>query len=112
MTQIEDARRSRQALFTQRTGEQQLLKLTRGMESGKMPIRLEAPPDPSWVPAPPHYTSHWGTIGGLFRHHPMEDPPPRGHAASRKHGRKPFPEERARVDDSRPGQVVWGGCAQ
>ena len=105
--EIEASRRSKQALFLQRTGEQQLLKLTRGMESGKAPVKLEQAPTASWVPAAPHFTSHWASITG---HTVLDDPPPRGNAASRKHGRKAFPEEREKVDDSRPGRVVWGGA--
>ena len=96
-----------------RMGEQQLLMLTRACENGKAPIWFERPAHPSWVPAPPHLTSHWNTISG--GHKQLEDPPRQAKAGSKVSmpGRRAFPEERLRVHDDRPGaKVVWGGARE
>ena len=81
------------------------------MENGKAPIVVECPPfagygnKEPWGPAPPHMSSHWGSISGH-----LEDPPPRQNGGiAKQFGRKAFPE---RADDiqARYGQVVWGGA--
>ena len=102
-TEAIDASRVRlQAKRTKRIGEQQLVALTRGMENGKAPVLLERGPSPSWVPTPPHLSSHWRTIAGR-----LDDPPPRERVGA--HGRRAFPDRAAPVEPP-PGAVVWGGA--
>ena len=102
--QIVDAKRYKSEMHTKRIGEQQLLALTRNSENGKMPVLLESGPERSWVPVPPHLSSHWKTISGV-----RTDPPPRedGKKATAT-GRHPGPQRRPQPD--RPGMVLWGGA--
>jgi len=104
--QIDDARARAKAKYHKRMGERQLVFLTRGMENGKTPVLLERAPNPQWVPAPPHMSSHWATITGH-----LDDPPPRGAGAVVKaYGRKTFPERPPDRVPSRPNAPIWGGA--
>ena len=97
--------------FHRRFGEQQLLQLTRGMENGKRPVWLERPSSQTWVPAPPHLTSHWRTIAGIYRNS-YEDPGREDFKTPV--GRRRFPEsERGTiVEGPGGGKPVWGGAPQ
>ena len=101
---LDATRTTKLSEYKRRIGHHQLIQLTRGMENGKAPILLEPSPLPSWVPVPPHLSSHWATISG---HH--ADPPPRESAMKQRAagGRRSFPEKEARLQ-SPPGPH-WGG---
>lgn len=105
--QIDDARALAKAKYHKRVGERQLVFLTRGMKNGKTPVLLERAPNPHWVPAPPHMSSHWATITGH-----LDDPPPRGTSGVVKaYGRKTFLERPPDRIPSRPNAPIWGGSS-
>jgi len=102
------ARARLKARYERRMGEHQLVQLTRECENGKAPIALEAPPDVSWVSAPPHLSSHWHTISSN-----LCDPPARESVASLRSsaGRRSFTEAQLHRGESRGvGKFVWGGA--
>lgn len=105
LEQVELARSRNKAEHARKVGQKQLLEVTRGMENGLMPVRLESAPTPKWVPVPPHLSSHWKTISGQ-----MEDPPARAQAHGPQ-GRRSFPEP-AHAHPLRLGVPVWGGSHQ
>lgn len=107
----QEVREQQLSSFHRRFGEQQLCKLTRGMENGKRAVWLDKPVSKSWVPAPPHLTSHWRTIAGIHRQQ-FEDP---GRDDQKTQpGRRRFPEsERGTiVEGPGGGKPVWGGAPQ
>ena len=101
------ARARRKAKYEKRIGEHQLLQLTRACENGKSPVLLEGPPDGTWVPAPPHLTSHWQSISSNLRDPPARESIVSLHATG---GRRSFSEKQLHRGESRDGKYVWGGA--